>query len=239
MDKQVIVDKEFWDLFPEGQISILTLNNIDNKVDEKDDPYFAGLLKEASKKSHEFLKEDTFRLNPVVDEWREALRKFKTKKGARSSIEALLKRVDQGKEFSPINPLVDIYNSISLEFASPCGGEDLEKMDGDLHLGMAKGGESFKPLGADEDSPALEGEIIYYDNTGAICRCLNWREAQRTMLTEDTKNAVMVIESINADQAKRADEAIEKLKELTDKYFDIDGKIQKLTVENPSATVEY
>ncbi|WP_125590975.1 B3/B4 domain-containing protein [Companilactobacillus jidongensis] len=239
MEKQVIIDKEFWNLFPEGQINILTLNKIDNTVDEKDDPYFAGLLKDASKEAHKFLQDDTFRLNPVVDEWREALHKFKTKKGARSSIEALLKRVDQGKEFSPINPLVDIYNSISLEFAAPCGGEDLEKMNGDLHLGMAKGGESFKPLGADEDSPALEGEIIYYDNTGAICRCLNWREAQRTMLTEDTKNAVMVIESINAVQAKRADEAINKLKELTDGYFKIDGKIQKLNVENQSATVEY
>lgn len=239
MNKQVIVDKEFWNLFPEGKINILTLNKIDNSVNEKDDPYFAGLLKDASKEAHKFLKEDTFRLNPAVDEWREALRKFKTKKGARSSIEALLKRVDQGKEFSPINPLVDIYNSVSLEFASPCGGEDLEKMDGDLHLGMAKGGESFKPLGADEDSPALEGEIIYYDNEGAICRCLNWREAQRTMLTEDTKNAVMVIESINADQAKRADQAIEKLKELTDGYFKIDGKIQSLTPKSPSVTVEY
>ncbi|WP_125760903.1 B3/B4 domain-containing protein [Companilactobacillus hulinensis] len=239
MQKNIIVDKEFWDLFPDGQINILTLNKIDNHVDEKDDTYFEGLLKDASTEAHKFLTNDTFRLNDVVNEWREALHKFKTKKGARSSIEALLKRVDQGKEFSPINPLVDIYNSVSLEFASPCGGEDLEKMDGDLHLGMARGGESFKPLGADEDSPALEGEIIYYDNTGAICRCLNWREAQRTMLTEDTTNAVMVIESINAVQSKRADEAVKKLKSLTDKYFEIDSKMQKLNVDNPSVVVEY
>jgi DNA/RNA-binding domain of Phe-tRNA-synthetase-like protein len=184
------------------------------------------------------LTDDTFRLNPVVDQWREALRKFKTKKGARSSIEALLKRVSQGKSFSPINPLVDIYNSISLKYGTPCGGENVDKMDGDLHLGMAKGGEGFRPLGDDEDSPALEGEIIYYDQTGAICRCMNWREAQRTMLTEDTTNAVMVIEAINGEQAKRSDDAIIELKQLCEDYFEVTGKFAKLTNENPTAEIE-
>ena len=43
-------------------------------------------------------------------EWRQAFTKFKTKKGARSSIEALLKRVSQGRECNLINPLVDLYN---------------------------------------------------------------------------------------------------------------------------------
>ena len=60
----------------------------------------------------------------------------------------------------------------------------------------AQGDESFLPLGADSDAPALPEEIIYYDEQGAICRCLNWREAQRTMLTEETQAAVLVIESI-------------------------------------------
>lgn len=236
--KNIVIDPEFWNLFPEGQISILTLQGIDNKVDEKDDPYFQKLLDDATEESKKYLTDDTFRLNPVVDQWREALRKFKTKKGARSSIEALLKRVSQGKSFSPINPLVDIYNSISLKYGTPCGGENVDKMDGDLHLGMAKGGEGFRPLGDDEDSPALEGEIIYYDQTGAICRCMNWREAQRTMLTEDTTNAVMVIEAINDEQAKRSDEAIIELKQLCEDYFKVTGKTAKLTKENPTAEIE-
>jgi len=106
-------------------------------------------------------------------------------------------------------------------------------MDGDLHLGEAKGGEGFKPLGAEEDSPALPGEIIYYDQTGAICRCLNWREAQRTMLTEDTTDSVLVIEAINANQAQRANEAVIELKELIEKYFKVDGRIEYLTKDHP------
>ena len=38
-----------------------------------------------------------------------------------SSIEALLKRVSQERECNPINLLVDIYNSVSLSYAVPCG----------------------------------------------------------------------------------------------------------------------
>ena len=49
----------------------------------------------------------------------------------------------QGKELAPINPLVDIYNSISLRYGVPCGGEDLDKINGDLHLGLAKGVKIF------------------------------------------------------------------------------------------------
>lgn len=236
--KQMIIDQKFWELFPEGKINILTLHGIDNTVDEQDDPYFQKLLDNATEESKKFLTDETFRLNPVVDQWRQALRKFKTKKGARCSIEALLKRVSQAKSLSPINPLVDIYNSISLKYGSPCGGENINKMDGDLHLGMAAGGESFRPLGDDEDSPALPGEIIYYDETGAICRCLNWREAQRTMLTEETTDAVMVIEAINAEQAQRADLAIEELHDLCQSYFKVDGEIAHLDPTNSNVKID-
>ena len=57
--------------------------------------------------------------NLVIHQWRQAYSKFRTKKGARSSIEALLKRVSQGHQFRLITPLVDIYNSISIEYAVP------------------------------------------------------------------------------------------------------------------------
>ncbi len=90
------------------------------------------------------------------------------------------------------------------------GGEDIEKIAGNLDLGKAQGGESFLPLGGIFDAPALPEEIIYYDEQGAICRCLNWREAQRTMLTEETQAAVLVIESINAEQAARGAQAIKR-----------------------------
>ena len=128
---------------------------------------------------------------------------------------------------------MDIYNSISLKYAVPCGGEDLHLINGDLHLGKAKGGEPFLPLGADDDSPALPEEIIYYDTEGAICRCLNWREAQRTMLTDETTDAILVMESINEEQAKRANQAMNEMKELMDAYFNTESTTITLNKAEP------
>lgn len=234
---KVTVENEFWELFPQAQISIMVVKGLDNSVDESKDPYFKSLLDKGSKRAEDFIVDETFTQNDVIQEWRGAFSKFKTKKGARSSIEALLKRVSQGREFNPINPLVDIYNSVSLSYAVPCGGEDIAKIQGGLHLGKAQGGEPFFPLGAETDAPALPEEIIYYDDEGAVCRCFNWREAQRTMLTEDTTDAVLVIEAINEDQAKRAQAAMQELQSLVEDYFGVKGEITHLTIDNPSIDI--
>ena len=235
---QIKIDSTFWELFPEAQISVLVVKGLDNHIDESNDPHFQELLDEASKKAESFITEEPFTSNTVIQEWREAFTKFKTKKGARSSIEALLKRVSQGKRFSPINPLVDLYNSISLSYGLPCGGEDLDKIQGDLHLGKAKGGEPFFTLGAEKDAPALPEELIYYDDEGAICRCLNWREAKRTMLTEETKDAILVIEAINPEQAERARAAMEALKQLLSDEMGVTGDIHHLTIDTPDYTID-
>ena len=145
--------------------------------------------------------------------------------------------MSQGREFNPINPLVDIYNSVSLSYAVPCGGEDIDKIEGGLHLAKAQGGEPFFPLGAETDAPALPEEIIYYDDEGAVCRCLNWREAKRTMLTEETRDAVLVIEAVNEEQAKRAQAAMQELQYLVEDYFGVKGEITHLTMEHPSVEI--
>lgn len=234
---KVTVDENFWEIFPDAQISVLSVKGLNNQVDESKDAYFQNLLNEASKKAMAFIPDEAFTQNQVIQEWREAFSRFKTKKGARSSIEALLKRVSQGREFRPINPLVDLYNSISLSYALPCGGEDVKCIQGDLHLGKAKGGEIFFPLGAEEDAPALPEEIIYYDEVGAVCRNLNWREAQRTMLTEETTEAVLVIEAIQPNQKERALEAIEDLNQLIQDYFGVTGEVTHLTAQQPSVEI--
>lgn len=226
-----IADPTFWEVFPEAQINVLIVKGISNQKKQENDPYLIDLLAKGKVAAKGFLLEETFSQNPVIAEWRGAFSQFKTKKGARSSIEALLKRVSQDREFHPINPLVDIYNSISLEFAVPCGGEDLQKIAGDIHLGQAVGGESFLPLGAEADAPALPGEIIYYDNEGAICRCLNWREAQRTMLTETTQEVIFFMESINSEQAQRANQAMQELKKRVAEYFGVEGNDFVVSVE--------
>lgn len=75
---------------------------------------------------------------PKIAAWREAYRLFGVKaKDYPSSVEALYKRVSKGGSVAGINPIVDIYNYISLKYIVPAGGEDTDKMTGDLELTYA------------------------------------------------------------------------------------------------------
>jgi DNA/RNA-binding domain of Phe-tRNA-synthetase-like protein len=190
--KKFIIEEKFWDVFPQAKIGVIVCLGIDNTI--KDDDKYVEMLKKAEKEALKYLPVEDFSKNEVIQVWREAYSKFKTKKGARSSIEALFKRVQKGNSIGNINPLVDIYNSMSLKYAMPCGGEDIDTFAGDMRLTKAIGNEAFITLGSDKSAPPYEGEIIYKDDDGAICRCWNWRESVRTMLTEETKDAFLCIE---------------------------------------------
>lgn len=232
------MDQEFWDLFPDATVNIMFVNNFENDKTSLTEDDRDKMLQKAVKESAKYTGAEPFSSNPVIAQWRDAYKKFPKRKGARASVEALLKRASKGHHFAPINPLVDVYNSISMTYGVPVGIEDADHIAGDMHLGKAKGGEAFVSVGGNgenESDPAREGEIMYYDDEGAVCRSLNWRDGTRTQVNDDTKNAVIVIESVNAEQAARAKEAMSKLSELIKKYFNVETTADyTLTKDNPA-----
>lgn len=233
------ITEEFWELFPEGEIAVVLSKGIQNTEAHVADarPEINELLQRSSKEATKFLTEEVFSENKVLSVWRKAYQQFKTKKGVRCSIEALLKRVEKGTGVSPINPLVDIYNAVSLTYGLPCGGEDIDTFKGDLLLTKAAGGERFLALGDEEYDNALPGEIIYKDNEGAVCRCWNWRDGQRTMLTENTVNALLIIESVDPDRKNDLEAAAASLAELTQKYLGGSTEIAHMNTDNRELTL--
>lgn len=233
MTKFKIAD-EFWDVFPEAEIAVVVAKGINNteahSANVKEE--ISALLKQSSQEATKFLTEEVFSENKVISVWREAYKQFKTKKGVRCSIEALLKRIEKGTGVSPINPLVDLYNAVSLTYGLPCGGEDIDTFQGDLLLTKAVGGELFLALGDEENDNALPGEIIYKDDEGAVCRCWNWRDGQRTMLTENTQNAFLIIESVDPDRSDDLEAAVRLLAELTNKYLEGTVRIEHLNISD-------
>ncbi|HFD8691764.1 TPA: B3/4 domain-containing protein [Clostridium perfringens] len=233
--KKFIIEDDFWELFPNAKIGIITCNGIDNTI--KDENQYKDMISQGEKEALNHLPNEEFSSNEVIKVWRDAFKKFKTKKGARSSIEALLKRVSTGKGLGTINPLVDIYNSISLKYAMPCGGEDMDKFIGDIRLTKATGDESFITLGSDKSEPPYEGEIVYKDDEGAICRCWNWRESVRTMLTEDTKNAFLCIELVDEKREKEFENALKELSQLVEKNLGGKSEVSILHINNKEAII--
>lgn len=202
-----IVDQSFWNLFPQAKIGVITLKEFDNIQEQM--PEFDRLLKESNEMAGAYLTASVFSENEVVRVYRDAYKKFKTKKGVRSSIENLLKRSQGEKAVGSINPLVDIYNAASLRYALPCGAEDLDTFEGDLQLTITEGGDEFYLIGEEENNPTLPGELCYKDEKGAVCRCFNWRDGARTMITPDTHNAFLVIELVDPNREQALMEALD------------------------------
>lgn len=234
--KKFVIEDSFWSLFPNAKIGVVICRGIDNSIKDKDQ--YAEMISEAEKEALKHLQNEEFSKNDVIKVWREAFQKFKTKKGARSSIEALLKRVHNGNHIGTINPLVDIYNSISLRYALPCGGEDIDTFAGSTRLTTAEGNEDFVTLGTDKSEPPYEGEIIYKDNEGAICRCWNWREAVRTMLTENTTNAFLCIELIDQSRLIEFENALKELSKTVHDNLGGTSKISILDINNKEVVIE-
>lgn len=216
-----VAEPSFWELFPDAAIGIITVRHLKAAADmpEEDAAAIARLLGEANRDADQHLTSNTISENEVVRVWREAYQKFKTKKGARCSVENLLKRVLKGNPVRSITPSVDIYNAISLKYALPVGGEDIDSFVGDFRLGVTEGGDAFLPIGEDEEDPTLPGELCYRDDEGAVCRCWNWRDGQRSALTDDSKNAILVMECVDPMRVKDLETALDEFAALMERYL--------------------
>ncbi len=238
--QKFIVEDSFWELFPDTEIGIVVVRGMKGaeEVPEDDAEELAALLRGANVRAEGHLTSDTISQNASVAVWREAYQRFRTKKGARCSIEALLKRVLKGSPVGHITPSVDIYNAVSLTYALPVGGEDIDAFRGDVRLGVTEGGDAFLPLGEDHDDPTLPGELCYYDDAGAICRCWNWRDGQRTALSDGSTNAFLVIESVDPSRSADLRSAVDELARLAERYLGATIVARRIiTRDDPEMTV--
>ena len=239
--KKFVVDEGFWKIFPEATIAVLTVKNVQEGIHlapEKAEE-IKNLLDSANEGAKRFLTSEVITENTVVQAWREAYSKFPTKKGARCSLEALLKRVLKGTPVGTIAPTVDISNAISLKHAFPIGAENMDAFQGDIHLGIMKGGEEFWPIGSDKMEPPLVGEIAYYDEAGVICRCWNWRDGKRTEVTEETTREFIAMECVEPERRGELQTALDELATLLSQY--VGAEIITKTIvgkEHPEITIE-
>ncbi len=218
--KAFVLDEAFIRLFPHVAMGVLVAGGIRkaDQIDEAQTAEIRSFLETANQEARRHLTSEVISENKIPATWRAAYKKFPTKKGARCSIEALLKRVLHGNPVASIAPTVDITNGISLKYGFPIGAENIDAFCGDLHLGVMKGGESFLPLGADTQDPPLAGEVAYYDSQGVVCRCWNWRDGQRTAVTEDTVNEFIIMECIEPERVEELKQAMEELAGLLTRY---------------------
>ena len=134
-----------------------------------------------------------------MEAWRTAFRKFGANpKKTPCSVEALWKRLQKNGALPSIDPVVDLYNALSIRFGAPFGGEDAARYSGVPHLGLATGAEEFDT--ARDGVAVIEhpepGEAIWRDARGVTCRRWNWRQCRRTALTAASEDLWFVIDRL-------------------------------------------
>ncbi|MGI5287217.1 B3/B4 domain-containing protein [Nonomuraea polychroma] len=189
------VDDAVFDLRPDFAVLIMTAHGLRNgPTDDRSRAWLAA----ASEVEVQTVK---------IDAWKDAYRAFGAKpQRTRPSVDALTRRMP----LPEINQAVDAYNSISVKHALPIGGEDLDRYVGPPRLVRAAGDEaSEEALGTPEP-----GEVIWRDDAGVTCRRWNWRQVARTRLTEDTTNAIFLLERLEPMSLEELKEAGEELADL-------------------------
>lgn len=229
------VSSEVFKLFPELLVGILVVKNCDNS---NQNPEIVQLMRKTEKEVLSYPNIDPVNDHPKIAAVREAHRTFgNNPKKNPPSVQSIVRRVIKGGQLPSINPLVDLYNIISLKHIVPAGGEDIDACGGDIVLARAGGSEEFIELGSFENNPPEAGEVVYKDEKGVICRKMNWREGERTKLTEHTKNAVLVIEALPPVSCGELESALSELKELVLEYCGGETGQEVISVNEPKKNI--
>ncbi len=142
----------------------------------------------------------------------------------RPSPEALLRRIATGKGLYSVNTCVDAYNLVVMKNRVSVGAFAQDRITFPTVLRFAKAGEKIHLLGDQEPTEYKEGEIAYFDQIGGYNMDFNYRDAQRTMVTEKTKNLWINIEGVYEITREQVEKTLQETIEMIAKYCG--GKVE-------------
>jgi DNA/RNA-binding domain of Phe-tRNA-synthetase-like protein len=157
--------------------------------------------------------------HPKIASWRQAYAAFGVNPNKfYCSIESLARRARRGDQLPYINTLVALFNYFSLKHMVPSGGDDLDKVKGQLCLTLAKGDEPFTPFNSETVEYPAAGEVIYVDDDKVMCRCWNWRQGDQTKLSPATSNVAINIDCLPPVSKEKAEAITKELAGLVEEF---------------------
>ena len=187
------IHSQIFDVFPELRIGVVVGENL---TIEKDKEELRHLIRQNVKKFLDEYQTKNIRENPNIAAWRETYKAFGIKpKKHTPTAEALLSRVLKGHSFPNINTAVDAYLAVELLYLLPIGGYDLSRVNGDIALRFSEGDEIFYPLGGGEPTRTKAGEVVYSDNRNILTQRWNYRDAEHSKITTDSRVILLAVEA--------------------------------------------
>jgi DNA/RNA-binding domain of Phe-tRNA-synthetase-like protein len=208
------IEGRVFELFPEFRRGVVIATGMDNHSGGAE---IAALL---AKAVSEVTPTPSACEQARISVWNTAFTKFGADPNKYTpSIRFLYEQIRRGKPPRSINKAVDAINLTSITWGAPCGGDDLNSLDGgDLCLGIARGDETFAPLFKPYavENP-IPGEVIYFtpQTRRTMCRRWTWRNSDFSRLKPETKamavNIDMMVPPFNQDQLDLAIRCLEIL----------------------------
>lgn len=208
---KAIIDKPILEKYPDLRIGVIVGRGINNSSSRGD------LQLRKQTEAEDFRSRcsmEDLSSHPNIIAWRETYRSFGAKpKKYRPTAEALLRRILKGEEIPTINMAVDAYLLAELHCMLPVGGYDLDTISGNIVLRISSGGEPFTPLGySTPEEETKEGEIVYADSERVLTRRWNYRDADPTKITAQSRNIILMTEGafaqVPTEDVKRSAEMI-------------------------------
>ena len=192
---KIKVNEEMYEKFGDFKIGIVTVKDMKLKDEALDE------LSELSDKALQTVKENVANSNGVeniefISKWQKQFELMNAKKGKMSSIESLYRLISEKDRMLSINPLVDLYNCVSVINGIPMGAYNLDNISGDITFRQARKGEEFTPLGLNQIEKTSSGEVIYADDEKVLCRFWNNKDCDQTKLIKDTNNIMFMFDFI-------------------------------------------
>ena len=137
---------------------------------------------------------------PPIQATRQAYKRLgKDPNRYRPSAEALRRRILRGLPLYKIDTLVDVINLLSIQSGYSIGGFDVDKIDGDLLLGVGREGELYHGIGRGELN--IEDLPVYRDNQGGVGTPTS--DEERTKIELNTEKLLMIINGYSGESGLR------------------------------------
>jgi len=137
----------------------------------------------------------------------------------RVSSEAVLRRVLKGLNLWRISDIVDIINLASAYHKIPIGLVDASKLEGDLVIRIAHKGEVFQRIGG-KTITCRGREIVVADEKNIVCFGYATHDSERTMITRDTRNALVLLYGAEAVTRTVMEDALKITLDMIDRWLE-------------------
>lgn len=185
------VDPRLFNCFPGMHLVVAVVDGLDNRKPR------AGIDAMWSAAWHNVSAHgvDDARKHPYVDVWRQdfarlgvSMKRFPT------SVEAMFRRALKGGQIFTINPLVDFYNALTLQYLCPAGAFDLGALNEPVELRFTRKGDHFTALNSTEVMDIPPDEIAYASGNIILTRHFMWRQSRTGLVKSESSEVFLVSE---------------------------------------------